>query len=131
MTRGPRILRCLLLAGVLVSPGTFVRAQSSAASQAGPSALAERIRAVTSRPEFKHSHFGIEFLSLDDGSVVYAQNLDKFFVPASTTKLLTEGTALELLGPDYRFHTRVYRTGPIAADGTVTGDLILVASGDP
>src|SRR5271168_5036005 len=140
MTRGPRFLQSLLqslvLFGILVSPGAFLRAQSSSASQgdqrqSGPSTLAERIRAVTSRPEFKHSHFGIEFISLDDGSVVYAQNSDKFFVPASTTKLLTEGTALELLGPDYRFHTRVYRTGPIAADGTVTGDLILVASGDP
>ena len=35
------------------------------------------------------------------------------FVPASTTKILTEGTLLAKLGPDYRFHTRVYRTGPI------------------
>jgi N-acyl-D-amino-acid deacylase len=44
---------------------------------------------------------------------------------------LTEGTALALLGADYRFHTKVYRTGPIDADGTLKGDLILVASGDP
>ena len=45
--------------------------------------------------------------------------------------MLTEGTALALLGADYRFHTRVYRTGPIEADGTLKGDLVLVASGDP
>src|SRR5206468_7427357 len=43
----------------------------------------------------------------------------------------TEGTALALLGADYRFHTRVYRTGPVSSDGTLQGDLILVASGDP
>jgi len=41
------------------------------------------------------------------------------------------GTALELLGPDYRFHTRVYRTGSITSDGTLDGDVVLVASGDP
>ena len=58
-------------------------------------------------------------------------NADRLFTPASTTKLLTEGTALELLGADYRFHTRVYRDGSLEADGTLKGDLILVASGDP
>ena len=63
--------------------------------------------------------------------MVYALNAQQFFTPASTTKLLTEGTALELLGGNYRFHTKVYRTGPISADGTLDGDLILVASGDP
>jgi PBP4 family serine-type D-alanyl-D-alanine carboxypeptidase len=131
MTRGSHIRQTMLLIGVLVLPGAAARAQSSAAPAAGAPTLAERIQRVTSRPEFRHSHFGIEFLSLDDGSVVYTQNPDKLFVPGSTTKLLTEGTALELLGAGYRFHTRVYRTGPVAADGTLTGDLILVASGDP
>jgi len=129
MTRGARILKSFVLIGMLVAPGSPAWAQSSTTPPAPT--LAERIQRVTSRPEFRHSHFGIEFLSLDDGSVVYEQNADKFFVPASTTKLLTEGTALELLGPGYRFHTRVYRTGTLSADGTLTGDLILVASGDP
>src|SRR5206468_9213381 len=41
------------------------------------------------------------------------------------------GSALELFGADYRFHTRVYRTGEITKDGVLQGDLILVASGDP
>src|SRR5262249_41414822 len=83
------------------------------------------------RPEFKHALFGIEFYSLDKGKVIYAINADKLFTPGSTTKLLTEGTALSLLGAAYRFHTRVYRTGPSGADGTLDGDLVLVASGDP
>lgn len=93
--------------------------------------LASRIDAVMARPEFAHAFFGIEFYDLDAGKPVYRLNGDKFFTPASTTKLLSVGTALELLGPDYRFHTRVYRTGPIEADGTLNGDLVLVASGDP
>ncbi len=38
---------------------------------------------------------------------------------------------MELLGGDYRFHTRVYRTGPVKKDGTLDGDIVLVASGDP
>src|SRR5216110_1105239 len=95
-----------------------------------PPALEQRIKKIMSRPEFAHSRFGIEFYSLDTGKVLYELNSQQLFVPGSTTKLLTEGTALELLGGDYRFHTRVYRTGPIKNDGTLDGDLVLVASGD-
>jgi len=104
---------------------------SSYAQQPDGRSLQARIQRVISRPEFRHSDFGIEFFSLDTGQPVYSLHGDKLFTPASTTKLLTEGTALELLGPDYRFHTRIYRTGPIDADGTLRGDLVLVASGDP
>src|SRR6266446_3877765 len=93
--------------------------------------LAQRIQKVMTRPEFAHANFGIEFYSLDTGKVIYALNADKLFVPASTTKILTEGTLLAKLGADYRFHTRVYRTGPIDSKGKLKGDLILVASGDP
>jgi dihydroorotase/N-acyl-D-amino-acid deacylase len=100
------------------------RAQSEAS-------LGQRIQKVIARPEFAHANFGIEFYSLDAGKVIYAVNADKLFVPASTTKILTEGTLLAKLGADYRFRTRVYRTGPIDSKGKLKGDLILVASGDP
>ncbi|MGC1106997.1 MAG: D-alanyl-D-alanine carboxypeptidase/D-alanyl-D-alanine-endopeptidase [Candidatus Acidiferrales bacterium] len=112
----------LAVAAVLAWPWS-ARAQNSL--------LNSKISQITSRPEYRHSSFGVEVYSLDENKVVYALNAQQFFTPASTTKLLTEGSALELLGPDYRFRTRVYRTGPIAAGGVLNGDLILVASGDP
>ncbi|HEX3530793.1 MAG TPA: D-alanyl-D-alanine carboxypeptidase/D-alanyl-D-alanine-endopeptidase [Thermoanaerobaculia bacterium] len=89
------------------------------------------IQPILSRPEFRHAFWGIAFLDLDTGETLYELNADKLFTPGSTTKLLTEGTALALLGPDYRFTTRIYRTGPVAANGVLNGDLVLVASGDP
>jgi len=92
--------------------------------------LATRINSIVSRPEYKHASFGIEIYSLKQKKVLYGLNEDKLFVPGSVTKLVTEGTVLQLLGPDYRFHTRIYRTGPIA-DGVLQGDLVLVATGDP
>lgn len=111
---------------LLAAPGHRLPAQAPAAST-----LAERIQRIVDRAEFRHAIFGIEFYSLDAGKPIYTLNADKLFVPASTTKLLTEGTALALLGADYRFHTRVYGTGPVTKDGTLTGDLVLLASGDP
>ena len=131
MTRALCRVYSWLFLAALFFPVRAARAQSAPASRKSPPSLEERITAITGRPEFRHSHFGIEFFSLDDGSVVYAENPQKLFVPASTTKLLTLGTALELLGADYRFHTRVYHTGTLGSDGTLTGDVILVASGDP
>jgi serine-type D-Ala-D-Ala carboxypeptidase/endopeptidase (penicillin-binding protein 4) len=44
----------------------------------------------------------------DKGTELIAQNVDKPFVPASVTKLVTAWLALEVLGPDYRFETKFY-----------------------
>src|SRR6266576_2513358 len=104
---------------------------SSTVSSQSASTLAERIQSVMSRPEFRHSTFGIEIYSLDNGKALYQYNADKLLVPGSTTKLLTEGAVLESLGGDYRFHTRVYRTGAIKKDGLLEGDVVVVAAGDP
>src|SRR5882762_7053711 len=123
-------LRALPLYYALVSSLLFCLQAAPARAQS-ESTLAQRIQKIISRPEFAHANFGIEFCSLDTGKVLYALNADKLFVPASTTKLLTEGTVLAKLGADYRFQTRVYRTGSIDKHGRLKGHLILVASGDP
>jgi dihydroorotase/N-acyl-D-amino-acid deacylase len=112
-----------LLALAFFAGGQTLKAQS-------PLTLEQRIQKITERPEFAHSHFGVKFIEADTGKTVYALHSVKLFVPGSTTKLLTTGTAMELLGSDYRFHTKIYRTGPVKKDGTLDGDLVLVASGD-
>lgn len=120
-------VRRLFVIGCLILVAHF----SAGVMQAQPDATLEaRIQKIMSRPEFAHSRFGLEFMDAQTGKVVYALNAPQLFVPGSTTKLLSEGTALELLGADYRFHTRIYRTGPIEKNGTLKGDLVLVASGD-
>ena len=105
-------------------------APPSVCAQQSPT-LAASIQKIIDRPEFKHANFGIEFYDLATNTVIYSLNPDKLFTPASTTKLLTEGTVLAKFGKDYRFHTAIYRTGPIDKKGRLKGDLILVASGDP
>lgn len=93
--------------------------------------LAEQIERIITRPEFAHAMWGIEFYDVEAGRPIYTLNEVKLFTPGSTTKLLSAGTAMAMLGADHRFHTRVYRTAPIAAGGTLRGNLVLVASGDP
>jgi D-alanyl-D-alanine carboxypeptidase/D-alanyl-D-alanine-endopeptidase (penicillin-binding protein 4) len=102
-------------------------ATSVAAAQPAPD---KRIQAVMDRPDFAHASWGMEFYDLAAKKTLVAVNRDRLFVPGSTTKVVTMGTAFETLGADHRFHTRIYRTGPVR-NGIVDGDLVLVASGDP
>lgn len=81
-------------------------------------------------PRYARAIFGIAVYDLDTKRMLYSVNAHRLFIPASTTKTLTEGTALGVLGPDFRFTTPVYRIGPVQ-DGVLHGDLVLVASGDP
>ena len=115
---------------VLFLPLVLLPLAAPLAAQA-PAPLAARIESILGRPEFRHTLWGIEFLDLETNQPVYTLNADKLFVPGSTTKLLTEGTALGLLGADHRFKTRIYRTGDVGRGGVLKGDLVLVASGDP
>jgi D-alanyl-D-alanine carboxypeptidase/D-alanyl-D-alanine-endopeptidase (penicillin-binding protein 4) len=123
--------RSLCVSVLALAAPPIASGQTPAQAVTDPSALvASRVQQIMDRPEFKHATFGIALYSLGDGRMVWSHNADKLFVAASTTKLVTEGTALQLLGADYRFRTRVYRTGRLNGN-TLEGDLVLVASGDP
>ena len=53
---------------------------------------------------------------------VLHHNPDLALTPASVQKAITTATALQILGPDYRFTTKLYRSGE---------DLIIKGGGDP
>jgi D-alanyl-D-alanine carboxypeptidase/D-alanyl-D-alanine-endopeptidase (penicillin-binding protein 4) len=67
--------------------------------------------------------------------IVAAENADRLFVPASVHKLIVAAAALHHLGPEYRIVTTLRAGTPAAGGpidaGTLTGDLILEAAGDP
>lgn len=115
-------MRCLFSVAIVVTT-----ASATLSAQPAPN---KRMQAVMNRPEFAHAQWGMEFYDIASGKVIMSHNGERLFVPGSTTKVVTMSTALETLGPDHRFRTRVYRTGPLQA-GIVQGDLVLVASGDP
>jgi serine-type D-Ala-D-Ala carboxypeptidase/endopeptidase (penicillin-binding protein 4) len=95
------------------------------------SPLAKRIDAILSAPDLAHGFWGMEIVSLDDGKVLYAQNADKLFTPASDTKLFTTAAALALIGPNYTSRTTVETNGTLDKYGRLSGDVILVGRGDP
>lgn len=64
------------------------------------------------------------------GAVLEGFEPFKQLPPASVTKAVTAMYALEAMGPEFRFATRLIATGPVSG-GVLKGDLVLVGGGDP
>jgi len=75
-------------------------------------------------------HFGVLAVDAGTGRTLYARNDHQWFTPASNQKILAAAAAWSLLGPDYRFRTEVWATGPFDTSH-LDGDLVLIGSGDP
>jgi len=66
------------------------------------------------------------------GEAVTSNLQDAPINPASVVKVATSLWALERLGPDFRFETRVFARGEIdSARGVLKGDLVVRGAGDP
>jgi D-alanyl-D-alanine carboxypeptidase/D-alanyl-D-alanine-endopeptidase (penicillin-binding protein 4) len=111
---------CLLLA-----------TQLQAAPHKSIKPLSSRIETALSGSELRRGFWGVEVVSQKTGKILYAQNSERLFTPASNTKLFTTAAVLELIGPAYQFHTTVETSGALDKHGRLTGDLVLVGRGDP
>lgn len=96
-----------------------------AVAASGRGADPAKVRAALTRP-LRDADLGPHVLAqvapLDGGAPLLEQGRGSA-VPASTTKLLTAAAALEVLGPDATFTTRVVQPAP--------GRVVLVGGGDP
>lgn len=102
----------------------------ASAQSTGAAVLASQIDAIITSEEFENAFWGVVVVDLDSGQRIYERNARKSFVPASNTKLYTTSAALDLLGPDYVYLTRLYIDGPIE-DGTLRGNVVVRGAADP
>ncbi len=93
-------------------------------------ALKTALLDVLQRTPLKSSRVGIHIQSLDDGTVVFAQNADDLLNPASNVKLVTAAAALATLGPEYRFDTEFLVDPELPPDGKIK-TLYVRGKGDP
>ena len=91
-----------------------------------PADLPAAIDAIATRPELARARLGLQVETLT-GDPVYSRGGDRFFVPASTLKLLTTAAVLTQLGPDYTISTTVYGI----TDATEMTTLRVLGQGDP
>lgn len=93
-------------------------------------ALAKKIDEIIEKSEFSNARWGVFVVSLKDGRVLVARDAQKLFNPASAQKIITSVVALDKLGADFRWKTKIYSKEKIE-NGTLNGDLILYGQGAP
>ena len=130
----PSSMRQVLLL-FLITMGSGAAAQTATPQPPRPRTaplrgpLERRLSTLLDEPPFARANWGV--LVVDDrGRVLFQRNADRYFVPASNTKLVVSAAAAALLPPDYRVRTSLYQLGTVA-DGVLQGDLILYGRGDP
>src|ERR1700754_3679525 len=90
----------------------------------------DSIMQVMQKPSYKSATWSMRVVDLDSGDVIYDMNSSAQMLIGSVRKLFSVGSALNQLGAQHQFVTPVYRQGMVNASGTLTGNLILLASGD-
>src|SRR5690606_18996183 len=81
-------------------------------------------------PQLKHAIASLYVYDATSGKTVFEKNGYVGLAPASTQKVITSVTALELLGSDYRYKSSFYYKGKIE-EGTLQGNIMVEGSGDP
>ncbi len=68
---------------------------------------------------------------LNSGKEIINYNPDLSLAPASNLKLFTTAAALDYLGEDFTFETKIYYDGKIDEHGTLNGNIYFTGGGDP
>jgi len=119
-------MRKLILASLTISSALAAQSKPRTAPLRG--SLERRLTTLLDQPPFNRANWGVYVV--DDGKVLFARNADRFYVPASNTKLVVSAAATVLLPADYRVTTSVYANGRVD-NGVLHGDLVLYGRGDP
>src|SRR5881394_4529273 len=119
-------MRKLILASLTISSTLAAQSRPRTAPLRG--SLERRLATLLDQPPFGRANWGVYVV--DDGKVLFARNADRFYVPASNTKLVVSAAATVLLPADYRVTTSVYANGRVD-NGVLYGDLVLYGRGDP
>lgn len=127
-----RLISQVSIAAVIFSAFLSVKAQTPALPPPGPTLLGLQtlIQQRLSDPAVRRGNVGVKVVSLKSGKVIFEQNAEKYFMPASNMKNFTVATAIEKLTPDYRFVTGVFAPAKPDAAGAIKGDIVVRGSGD-
>ncbi len=83
------------------------------------------VQRLINNPALKHASVGVSVVDMNTGRTVVAHDAQKSLTPASTLKLITSATAIEVFGGNYRYKTE------IALDANNPSRILVLGSGDP
>lgn len=117
------------VAGQNPSPTPTPQTQTPDKSVKTVADLQSRIAARLARPELRRGQVGVKIVSISSGKIIFEDNAEKYFMPASNMKNFTVATAIEKLTPDFKFVTSVFAPAVPDSSGAV-GSLRIFGRGD-
>lgn len=112
----------------LAAPGKAVAAVADAS--AWQSNLNVSLNEAMADELLQRTQAGVMVYDLTTGETIFKYNERQLMRPASSLKLLTAVTALERLGPGYKFTTKLAYSGTIT-NGTLNGNVYCIGGFDP
>ena len=97
----------------------------------GQLALHQQLDQFTGSEVLQNASVSFEVIDLSTGKTIASHDPNRALPTASTAKLFSTATALELLGEHYTPVTRLYYDGTISEEGVLRGDLYIRGGGDP
>lgn len=91
--------------------------------------LFKQLQSIANGRILRGSKTAVYLVDADTGEEIYAVREDAPVNPASNVKLVSTAAALETLGADWRYQTRVF--GPTPRGGVADGDVYLLGTFDP
>ncbi len=86
---------------------------------------------VTKNASLENAGYSVWAIDAENGQVI-CKTPQVSLVPASVMKIITTAAALEILGPEYQFHTQIGFTGKINSEkGVLEGNLMFRGGCDP
>lgn len=82
-------------------------------------------------PILQNANISLMVKELNANKTLYQYRSNNVTIPASTMKLVTTASAIELLGPSFCFQTKLEIDGLLNADGVLNGNLYIKGGGDP
>ncbi len=117
--------------GFLLALAPAAEGARKPARPAPPQTLEQRLNALLRRGPVRRSEIGVVVTRLGEAAPLASLNPQRSLILASTTKLFTTAAALDRLGPEYKFRTRLYRDADVGEDGVLPGHLVVMGGGDP
>jgi D-alanyl-D-alanine carboxypeptidase/D-alanyl-D-alanine-endopeptidase (penicillin-binding protein 4) len=107
-----------------------VQAQEGGDLGQARSELGPKVEKIMNSPLYRYGQWGYLEVNPSNGRTVRSLGpADRLYIPGSSTKLFSVSATLDDLGFDHHFKTPVYAQGEVK-NGTLSGNLVLVASGD-
>lgn len=93
--------------------------------------LEDAINSFVSGQGMESASVSFEMVDLKSKETILSYDPNRTLITASTAKLFSTATALDLLGPDFRATTRVYLDELPDSNGIVHGNIWIRGGGDP